>query len=445
MSHAGAIDLSDVVVTGVGLVCPLGVGCEAAWQAIGRGESAVRPVPALVEAGLPVPIAGQVLDFEPKQYVKPRKALKVMSRETQLGFAAAELAWDAARLDDQSIDPERLGVLTGSNMFCPDVQEMAAAYHACDDGQRRFDFSRWGRQGLAEMFPLWMLKYLPNMTPCHIGIAHDARGPSNSIVAGDVSAHLALIEAVETLRRGHADVMLAGGVSTTIEMMDLMWHGDVRLSRRIGDPAAACRPFDAQRDGTVGAEAAAIFVLERRDHAEGRGVRPLASWLGYGRRFEAAAESLRPTGQAVRQAAAAALDMAGVAPKELGCVLAHGLGCVHDDRIEAQAICQAAGDVPVVGLKSFYGHCGAGAGAIDLAIGLHALQQGRIPPTRNYETPDPACPANVSAEARRAESPLCLSLSHRLTGQAAALLLRVEPRPDDAEDEPAATLRYQPR
>jgi 3-oxoacyl-[acyl-carrier-protein] synthase II len=118
---------------------------------------------------------------------------------------------------------------------------------------------------------------------------------------------------------------------------------------------------------------------------------------------------------------------------------------VHDDRIEAQAICQAAGDVPVVGLKSFYGHCGAGAGAIDLAIGLHALQQGRIPPTRNYETPDPACPANVSAESRRAESPLCLTLSHRLTGQAAALLLRVEPRADDAGDEPAATVRYQPR
>lgn len=437
-------DLTDVVVTGVGLVCPLGAGPQAVWEAVAAGASGVRAVPEWVAAGLPIPIAGRVLDFDPKQYVKPRKALKVMSRETQLGFAAAELAWADARLEDSGVAPERLGVLTGSNMFCPNVEEMAAAYHVCDDGARQFDFSAWGVAGLKELFPLWMLKYLPNMTPCHIGIAHDARGPSNSVVAGDVSGLLALIEAADAIRRGHADVMVAGGVSTAIEMMDLMWHGDARLSRRVDSPAEACRPFEIDRDGTVGAEAAAMFVLERRDFAAARGARGLATLKGYGRRCEASAASLAPRGTAVRQAIVAALGMGGTAPHDLAFVAAHGIGGVHDDRIEAQAIAAAVGDVPVAALKSHYGHCGAGSGAVDLAVALEALRRGHVPPTRNYDRPDPECPVNVSSRVRATAGRDCLALSHRATGQAAALLVTWEGDADDADGESPTIVRWRP-
>jgi 3-oxoacyl-[acyl-carrier-protein] synthase II len=408
------------------VVTPLGVGEEATWRALSEGTSGVRAIPELVEAGFPRPIGGRVLDLDPKQYVKPRKALKVMSRETELGFSAAELAWQHAGLDAAAPDPERLGVVSGSNMFAPNVQELASACHACDDGHGGFDFTRWGTAGLSEMFPLWMLKYLPNMTPCHVGIAHDARGPTNSIVAGEVSGLLAVIEAVDLIARGHADVVVAGGVSTTLELMDLLWHSTDRLSARTADPESASRPFDADRDGIVGAEAAAFLVLERRRTAADRGARPLASFRGYARRFESSSFNYRPTGQAVRQACEATLSAGGVSAQDVGVVFAHGTSGIHEDRFEAQAVRDVLGDVPVAGLKSYYGHCGAASGAVDLAVGLISLQHGKIPGTRNFDTPDPRCPVNVSRDPRPVASPLAMVVSHRNTGQAVALLAELE-------------------
>jgi 3-oxoacyl-[acyl-carrier-protein] synthase II len=217
-------------------------------------------MPELATAAFPIPIGGTVENFDPKEFVKPRKALKVMSRESQLGFAAAEMAWAQAQLDGAGVDPDRLGVTVGSNMFCPELPELEPAYRAMDSGKTgKFDYSQWGNVGLREVFPLWMLKYLPNMAPAHVSIAHDARGPSNSIVAGDVSALLAIIEAADVVARGHADVMIAGGASSNLAMMDLVWHAGARRSRRVDEPHRASRPFDADRDGFVDAEGAAIW------------------------------------------------------------------------------------------------------------------------------------------------------------------------------------------
>lgn len=412
----------DVVVTGIGVASPIGVGAETIRKSLADRRSGVRIVPDLLAAGFHTPIAGEVVDFDPKEFVKPRKALKVMSRETQLSFAAAELAWAQSGLVDGAVDPERLGVTFGSNMFCPELAEFAAASHACDVGGGKFDFAKWGVQGLGEVFPLWMLKYLPNMAPAHVGIAHDARGPSNSIVAGDVSGSLALIEAADVVARGHADVMLAGGGSSAIAMMDLMWHNGARLSRRNDEPHRACRPFDADRDGIVGAEGAAVFVLETVDHAAARGARPLARFLGFGRRNESAAVTMRPTGSAIRASIAAALNMSDVKPADVGHVVATGLSTEIDDRIEAQAIKASLGDIPVTALKSFFGNVGPACGPLELAVNLLSMAEGSIPPTLNYETPDPKCPVNVVVDPQPVERPTFLSLSHRTTGQAVALL-----------------------
>ena len=410
----------------MGIVCPIGVGAEAVWASIERRSSGVRLVPELSAAGFVVPIAGEVVDFDPKEYVKPRKSLKVMSRETQLGFAAAEMAWAHARLDGSPADPERIGVTCGSNMFCPEAAELAAGCHASDAGGGKFDFTRWGTDGLREVFPLWLLKYLPNMAPAHVSIARDARGPSNSIVAGDTSGLLALIEAADVVGRGHADVMLAGGASSTLGLMDLVWHAGARLSRRIAEPERACRPFDADRDGAVGAEGAAIFVLERRAHAEARGVPPLARLAGYGRRYEAATASYAPTGQSIRQAIGAALEMAGATAADVGHVNAHGLSTELDDRIEAEAIRRVLDDVPVTAPKSYFGNVGAGSGAVELAMSFLSLERGLVAPTLNYETPDPKCPVNVVTEMAPSRRPTAMVLNHRTTGQAVALLVEAE-------------------
>ncbi|MAT72330.1 MAG: 3-oxoacyl-ACP synthase [Planctomycetaceae bacterium] len=417
--------MREVVVTGLGLVTPIGVGAEAAWDAISAGRSGVRVVPELAEAGHPIPIAGTVVDFEPKQYVRPRKALKVMSRETQLGFSAAELAWEHAQLEGLEIEPERIGVLCGSNMFCPELGELAAASHACEDGAGQFDGDRWGDAAMSEMFPLWLLKYLPNMVPAHIGIAHDLRGPSNGIVAGDTSGLLAVIESADIVARGAADVMLAGGVSTMLGMMDVMWHAGARLSRRVDEPERAMRPFEAQRDGTVGAEGAAVLVLETREHALARGVEPLAVLRGYGRRCEPVADTHQPTGRGIEQAITAALQSADMQSADVGMVLAHGASTQVEDRAEAAGIAAALGDVPVTALKSYLGNIGAGAGAVELALGILAARAGVVPATLNYETPDPDCPVNVSAAERPARSASLVAVNHRMTGQAVALAVDV--------------------
>lgn len=415
--------MQEVVVTGLGIVCPIGVGADAVWRSVESRRSGVRTVPEFAAAGVRIPIGGDVADFDPKEYVKPRKSLKVMAREIQLGFTAAEMAWAHARLDDATLDRDRLGVTCGSNMFCPELPELAPGCHACDSGGGVFDFTRWGDAGLREVFPLWLLKYLPNMAPAHVSIVHDARGPSNSIVAGDVSGLLALIEATDVVSRGQADVMLAGGASSTIAMMDLMWHGGARLSPRVDEPERACRPFDADRDGMVGAEGAAMFVLESRAHAEARGVKPLARIAGYARRHEPLVGAALPTGQSIRQAIEAALAMAGAQPADIGHVNAHGLSTELDDRIEAAAIRAALGDVPVTAPKSFFGNIGAAGGAVELAVSLLGLEHGLVPPTLNYDTPDPKCPVNVVTETIPAARPTVLALNHRTTGQAVAMLV----------------------
>lgn len=418
--------MHEVVITGMGITCPIGVGAEAVWASIERGRSGVRAVPELALAGAPIPIAGDVADFDPKEWVKPRKSLKVMSRETQLGFAAAEMAWANAKLEGAGVDPERLGVTCGSNMFCPEVPELAAACHASDAGGGKFDFSRWGNLGLREVFPLWLLKYLPNMAPAHVSIVHDARGPSNSIVAGDISGLLAIIEAADVVARGHADVMLAGGASSTIGWMDVLWHNCARQSRRVDEPERACRPFDADRDGWVAGEGAAIFVLETAGHARARGAEPLARIAGYGRRYEPSIDSYQPTGRGIQQAIIAALQMADAKPTDIGHVNAHGLSTELDDRIEADAIRQSLGDVPVTAPKSLFGNVGAGSGAVELAMSLLSFEKGLVPPTLNYDTPDPKCPVNVVTELSPLRTSSALVLNHRTTGQAVSLLVTAD-------------------
>jgi 3-oxoacyl-[acyl-carrier-protein] synthase II len=220
--------------------------------------------------------------------------------------------------------------------------------------------------------------------------------------------------------------MLAGGASSTIAMMDLMWHAGARLSRRVDQPARACRPFDADRDGWVGAEGAAMFVLETADHAAARGARPLGRILGYGRRHEPATASYQPTGQSIRQAIEAALAMAGATPGDVGHVNAHGLSTELDDRIEAQAIHATLGEVPVTAPKSFFGNIGAAGGAVELAVSLLGFERGLTPPTLNYDTADPKCPVNVVTELAPLGRRTVLALNHKTTGQAVSLLISAE-------------------
>jgi 3-oxoacyl-[acyl-carrier-protein] synthase II len=417
-------ELREVVITGLGVVSPIGIGRDAFNASLRNGRSGIRPITLFDASGVPVRFAGEVTDFDPKQYVRPRKSLKVMAREIQFGFAAADMALQDAKLDPAREDPDRFGVVFGAEMIYCELNELESVYRNCivDEG---FKFDRWAEAAMSEIYPLWLLRNLPNMVACHIAIAHDARGPNNTIGHSDVSSLNAIIEGVRVIQRDAADVMIVGGVGARVNPTSQSYRGHGDLSHRNDDSARACRPFDADRDGLVNGEGAAAFILESRQHAEKRGAPILASVLSYA----SAHEPLRPNqplaGLAVRSVLTDSLNRAGLQPSDLSHVNAHGLSTIDDDRYEAQAIRAILGDVPVTAPKSFFGHLGAGCGAVELVATLLPFRDGEVPVTLNYDEPDPQCPVNVvHGEPFRAPFHAAIKLSTSRLGHATALLVR---------------------
>lgn len=413
----------EIVITGLGVVSPNGIGVEPFWTSLREGTSGVRPCSFLQGTEMPVKFGGELVDFDAKQYVKPRKSLKVMSHEIQIGFAAAAMAAESAGIESGTIDPDRFGVVYGSEMPYGPADELTEVLLGCKvDGV--IDATRWAEQAAKKNFPLWMLKYLPNMTACHVGIAYDARGPNNSITHGDVSSLLAIFEAVHVIRRGRADVMIAGGFGARLNITQLQYRGYSNLSHRGDDPAAASRPFDLDRDGMVNGDGAGALVLERRDHAERRGAKVLATIKGMGDSYEARMTSKPATGIAIHRSITNSLDNAGLKADQIGHVSAYGVSTIHEDPLEAQAIRDTLGDIPVTALKSFFGNLGSGGGAVETVANVLALQHNEVPRTLNYETPDPACPINViHGQSLVGAKPIAMVLSQAGPGQAAALVL----------------------
>jgi len=406
------------------VVSPIGIGIDPFWTSLCEGRSGVRTLDLFGDqSDLPLPFGADVADFDPVEFVRPRKSLKVMSRGIQLGFAAADLACVDAGIREKPMDPERLGIVFGSEMMPCELSELQDAFRGCTvDG--RFEYDLWGSVSMKEMYPLWMLKYLPNMPACHIGIAQDARGPNNSLTLGDVSSLSALTEAIRVIERGHADAMLTGGSGTRV--FPSLWArtNAYELSLRSDDPAAASRPFDAGRDGSVNGEGAGAFLLESRQHAEARGATILARVLGFANTFEPCCNGHSLQGIAIRNAMGGALRVAGLKVADIGHVNANGASTILDDRIEAQAIRDVLGDVPVTAPKSFFGNLGAGSGAVEMAASVLALQKGIIPYTLNYEQPDPECPINViCSKPMKTDRPTAMVLNHTILGQAAAVIL----------------------
>ncbi len=413
----------EVVITGVGVISPIGIGSEAFWDSLLAGRSGIRPLSFAQGTDLPVQFGGEVQDFEGKKYVKPRKSIKLMSREIQIGYAATMMAMEDAGLKQGDVDPDRLGGVLGAEMFNCELEELAAAYRKCVvDGEIRAEL--WGEGAMSDLYPLWMLKYLPNMVACHAAIALDARGPNNTITLDEVSGLLSLIEAVCIIQRGAADVMFAGGTGTRVNLTRMLYRGDHDWSHRSDDPAAACRPFDAMRDGGVVGEGAAAFVLERREFAEARGVKPLARIRGFGRSYQTIAKMGAPVPEAISRSINAALQSAQIEPSQLGHVNAHGASTLAQDRAEAQAIRQTLGEVPVTAPKSFFGCLSAAASATELAVSVLATEKGTVPHTLNYQYPDPECPINVIRDQPlRPDSSAAMILSQAEMGQAVAVVI----------------------
>ncbi len=413
----------QVVITGVGVVSPIGVGYDAYRASLEQGQSGIAPYEQFDGSHMPVTFGGEVNDYEAKQFVKPRKSLKVMCKEVRMGVGSASMAMAQAGLEKGAGNRDRFGVVFGSEMHYGDTEDTIDVCSECNDNGK-FVMERWGHSAMNKIFPLWMLEYLPNMSACHMAIAHEAYGPNNSIGSGDASGLIALAEAANTITRGHTDVMLAGGTGSRTNMTTLLFRGFSNLSHRNAEPAAACRPFELHRDGMVNGEGAATVIMESSEHASERGARVLAEVAGYGEAFAPGFPEGMDFTTAIKSSMEQALSKANLSAEDVGHVNAHGISLVDHDQQEAAAIAAILGDVPVTAPKSYFGNLGAGSGAVELLTSLVAMETGMIPATLNYQQPDPECPVNVVATPTPSDKPAALLLNQSATGQVAALALR---------------------
>ena len=347
------------MITGVGVLCPIGIGRHAVWRAIEHGQSGIRRLGRFDTSALPVRIGGEVLDFEPKRLVTQRKSLKVMARDAQLGVAGSVLACQDAGIISGTVDPAVLGWFWERTAFAERLRT-ARSRTASALSQDSSSSAAGREEGFPAMFPL----SFPHGSAqydrvAHLDIAHDARGPNNTIHHGEVSSLLAVIEATRVIERGWADAMIAGGASSQMHPTDWVRHClSGRLSTRQGDPASVMRPFDADRDGEAWGEGGAAFVLETRQHAEARGATILARVIGSATTFEPSVVQ-RTSGSGLRRAIVLALAQSRVRSGEVAYIKAHGLSTVEDDSVEARAIRDVLPSVPVTAPKSYFGNLGA--------------------------------------------------------------------------------------
>lgn len=427
-----------VVITGMGAISPLGNSPSSLWEGLAAGRSGVdylRLLPQLEDrvifGGEARQFTGAIEDFgdltkELKKTI--RKALKVMCRETMMAIAASQQAVADAGFADQPMDPDRSGVVFGSDYMLSPPEDFAAGMVKCGAREGGFQYTRWGKEGLGEMNPLWMLKFLPNMPASHIAIINDLRGPNNSLTLRENAGLAAIREAAQTIERGHADRMIAGATGTRLHPFKTVHVIQMEeIAHPQCEPAQASRPFDARRTGMVAGEGAGAILLEELEFARSRGATIHGELLGTGSSTVADANLNGRRDLALANAARSALAEADIPAERLGHVNAHGLATKSCDADEAQALTEVLGSarpsIPVVAAKSYFGNLGAGSGVVELIASLLALGAGRLFRTLNFDSPDPDCPLAVTRQDDVPTGESFLKLSVTPQGQAAALVV----------------------
>ncbi len=405
-----------VAITGMGAVTPLGNSVSEFWQACVEGKSGIDYVTQFDASGYPSRIAGEVKGFDPLDHMDRREARR-MSRFSHFGVAASRQALQNAELNLEQQDRSRVGVILGNGIGgLPAIEQ--AVHTIRDKSGMRID-------------PLFMPKMLPNMAAAQLSLVLGAKGYSNTVITACAAATQAMGDSLDLIRSGRADVVLTGGTEAALCELGLCGFAVMRaLSTHNEEPQKASRPFDAERDGFVAAEGAAIFVFEDLEHACRRDAPIIAEIAGYGACNDAY-HVVAPCadGEGAIRAMSWALEDAGVTPDEVDYINAHGTSTKINDSAETHAIKKMFGEqayrIPVSATKSMIGHAFGAAGALESVACLEAMRHGVIPPTINYEHPDPECDLDyVPNEARRADVRVALKNSFGFGGQNACLLFK---------------------
>jgi 3-oxoacyl-[acyl-carrier-protein] synthase II len=407
--------VSDVVVTGLGAVTPLGLDAPSTWDGLVAGRSGVVPISLFDASDLAVRIAGEVRDFDPESFLGPKKTRRT-ARFSQMAIAAAREAVADASLDIAT-DPGNVGVLV--NCAVAGVPEAAEATEALV------------AQGPRGVSPTYVPMTIPNMAACEVAMDLGAHGPVNASALACASGNYALLEARRLILTGEADVVIAGGTDGGISRVLFAGLANMGpMSERNDDPAGASRPFDGERDGFVFGEGAVVFVVESEAHAAARGARVYGRVAGGALTCDAFHMSApEPSGTYAAAAITQALARTGTALEEIDYICAHGTGTKANDATETRAIRTAFGPVAdrlaISSPKSMTGHLIGAAGALSAMVSLLAMRDGVVPPTTNLHTPDPECDLDyIPLEARKLEVRTALVNAFGFGGQNCVIVLR---------------------
>ena len=405
-----------VVVTGVGLVSPLGIGTRETWEGLVAGRSGAGPITRFDAADFTSRIACEVKDFDPLDYADRRDARK-MDRFIQYALAASLFAVEDAGLETPVGDPDRTGVVISSGI---------GGFETIEREHRKLL-----EQGPRRISPFFVPAMVVNLAAGWVSIRLGAKGPNSAMATACSAGAHAVGEAFRLIRYGHADVMVAGGAEATITPMCIGGFASMKaLSTRNDDPQRASRPFDRDRDGFVVGEGAGVLILEEREQALARGATPYAEVIGYGMSGDAFhITAPAEDGNGAVRAMEAALGEAGASPEDVDAVNAHGTSTPLNDRIETAAIRRVFGDhadrLAVSSTKSMTGHLLGGAGGLEAGISCLTLRHQVLPPTINYQTPDPDCDLDIVPNtARPATVSSVLSNSFGFGGTNVSLLFR---------------------
>ena len=422
-----------VVITGIGQVSPLGIDNDVVWQVLQNQTSCIRKLQRIPANVIPTSVGGEATEFTGAieqfgelEKIKKRtikKGMKLMCREISMAVAAAQHALNSAGYNEGGYEPEKSGCVFGSDYIMTTPDEFEDGINKCRE-HGKLQFERWGSEGLPKVDPLWLLKYLPNMPASHVAIYNDLRGPSNSLTMREASANLAVGEGLTTIQRGAANMMLCGSTGTRIHTVRSI-HMSLQepLADNPENPAAACRPFDANRDGMVIGEGAGAIILESLDSAKARGANILGEALCGCSSTVSSKNGVADYETSFFNVIDGCLQKLGK-DFPLGHIHAHGLSNSILDAAEAKAINRIFGqNVPVTALKSYMGNLGAGSGLIEMIASLQAMNRKWLFPVLNYQTPDPECPIRI---AKGGEDPGHSFMNLNITpqGQASAIVIR---------------------
>jgi 3-oxoacyl-[acyl-carrier-protein] synthase II len=405
-----------VVVTGVGALTPLGNSAEEFWTALTEGRSGIGPISKFDASGFPTTIAGEVRNFDPLRYVDKKEARR-LDPYLQYAIAAAVMAVEDAGFDPARVDSTRFGVLIGSGI---------GGITTLLEGEetRR-------TKGTDRVSPFVIPMLIINMASGLVSMRFNAKGPNSSVVTACATGNHAVGDAFRIIQRGDADIMIAGGAEAIIVPLTIAGFCAMKaMSTRNDEPQKASRPFDAARDGFVCGEGAGLVVLESLAHALGRDARIYGEIVGYGMTADAHHMTAPdPEGDGAVRAMAGALKDAGIATTEVGYINAHGTSTQYNDKFETLAIKRVFGDharkLAVSSTKSMTGHLLGAAGGIEAVATVLSLHHGVLPPTINYETPDPDCDLDyVPNTARKQDVDVALSNAFGFGGTNATLAFR---------------------